>query len=166
LPADCVRVASYGLDWEFDIVLSGINNGLNLGEDIFYSGTCAAATEAAMMGKKALAFSAPPGAFKVVSTVFNEIMEFLISSKLFENGNLFNINVPAKGIKLTFQGKNHYDTRFVPEDELYYQRGRHHFEKEEANINSDVWAIYNNYISVTPMNYDRTDYQIYQKFSK
>src|SRR5690606_763523 len=57
-PADCVRVACFGLAWDFDIVFSGINCGLNLGEDIFYSGTCAAATEAALLGKKAVAFSA------------------------------------------------------------------------------------------------------------
>ncbi|MDD3999306.1 MAG: 5'/3'-nucleotidase SurE [Bacilli bacterium] len=167
-PADCVRAARYGLDWDFDIVFSGINNGLNLGEDIFYSGTCAAATEAALMGKRALAFSTYPGAHETLSVHFKEIMDFIFKNKLLEEGCLYNINIPLtpKGIKLTFQGNTHYDTRFVLEEGLYYQKGRHHFENEVHNLNSDVWAVHHNYISITPLNFDRTDYMLYQKLFK
>ena len=56
-PADCVRSAHYGLEEKFDYVFSGVNKGYNVGEDIMYSGTVAAATEAATLGKKSIAFS-------------------------------------------------------------------------------------------------------------
>ena len=56
-PADCVRYAYYGMNYDFDILLSGVNKGYNVGDDIMYSGTTAAAFEASSMGKKAIAFS-------------------------------------------------------------------------------------------------------------
>ncbi|HHX80804.1 MAG TPA: 5'/3'-nucleotidase SurE [Acholeplasmataceae bacterium] len=167
-PADCVRAAYFGFGWDFDIVFSGINRGLNIGEDIFYSGTCAAATEAAMLGKMGIAFSTVTNSFDTFVSEFDSVMDFILSKDLLKKGSLYNINVPqeVKGIKFTFQGQNHYDTRFIFEKDHFIQRGTHHYEKEKENINSDVWAIYNNYISVTPLNFDRTDYELFEKLVK
>ncbi|HEY8395881.1 MAG TPA: 5'/3'-nucleotidase SurE [Bacilli bacterium] len=168
-PADCVRAAYFGLNWDFDIVFSGINCGLNIGEDIFYSGTCAAATEAALLGKKGIAFSTVTKTFETFISEFDRIMDYLFSEGLLDKGSLYNVNVPeiVKGMRLTFQGNNHYDTHFRLNDAgLYVQGGRHHYEVEKDNTGSDVWAIYNHYISITPLNYDRTDYELLRKIGK
>lgn len=164
-PADCVRAAEYGLKNEFDIVFSGINNGYNLGEDIAYSGTVAATTEAAFMGKKAIAFSTSIGNFPTVLPNLKEAMDYIFMNKFLEIGNLYNINIPPEpqGIKLTKQGSTHFNTIFVKEQDLFYQRGNQRYHLDKDNINSDVWAIINNYISITPLNYDRTDYNILKK---
>jgi len=163
-PADCVRSAIFGLNKEFDIVFSGINNGPNLGEDIAYSGTVAAATEAALMGKKAIAFSSFVDSFESVVPVFDEIMDYFTKFKLLDKGIIYNVNIPIspKGIKLTKQGSTHFDTRFEKEGDLFFQRGNHRYDLDKDNIDSDVWAIVKNYISITPLNINRTDYKLFE----
>ena len=78
-PADCVRFAYYGLKEKFDIVFSGINKGYNLGQDILYSGTVAATTEAASLNIKSIAFSTHHDSFetaiKNIERVYNYILE-------------------------------------------------------------------------------------------
>lgn len=163
-PADCVRAAFYGLKWDFDVVFSGINNGINLGEDIFYSGTCAAAVEAGFMKKPALAFSTFAGNLKEVVRIFDQIMDIVQKNKLLEKG-VFNINVPydTKGFKATFQAQSQYHAFFVTRNGLLYQEGTHNFERERSNTNSDIWAIINNYVSITPLSLNRTNYDVLQK---
>jgi 5'-nucleotidase len=161
-PADCVRAATHLLKLDFDMVLSGINNGMNLGEDIFYSGTVAGATEGLFTNKLGLAFSTYPDNFDVVATHFDSIVQFIEKHGLMKIGKLYNINVPynPKGIKLTFQGNTHFDTNFVFKDDLHHPSGKPQYEKEKNNVGSDVWAIINEYISITPLVADRTDYNI------
>lgn len=167
-PADCVRTAVYGLGKSFDLVLSGINSGLNLGEDIFYSGTVAAATEAAMLGINAIALSTEVASSEDLVSKFALIHDFILENELLNLHNLYNINVPkaAKGIKITKQGSTHFATRFELKSNLYYQLGGPRHEKDKDNLGSDVRAIYENYISVTPLNVDRTEYSIYKKLKK
>ncbi|HEY8444598.1 MAG TPA: 5'/3'-nucleotidase SurE, partial [Bacilli bacterium] len=138
-PADCVRFAKYFLNDPYDLVLSGINNGYNLGEDIMYSGTVACATEAVFTGKKAIAFSTTPYDFSEAELRVEETLEFIFHNKLLEYANLYNVNIPlnSKGIKITHQGRTHYDTRFVLENNLVYQRGTPNFDKDNEYINSD-----------------------------
>lgn len=158
-PADCVRFGLYGLKDNFDIVFSGINRGYNLGEDILYSGTVGAAMEAVLGGKKAIAFSTNPFTFEG-SKYFDEVMEYILTNELLEKHNLYNINFPkeSKGIRHTVQGMTHFDTRFVVEEEGFYQKGEPHFENEIGKIESDVAAIEEGYISITPLTTDRTKY--------
>lgn len=161
-PADCVRAAHFALKKEFDIVFSGINNGLNIGEDIFYSGTVAAISEAATLGKKGIAFSSFSRHHMDVINHFDEIMDFFKEHNLFEYNLIYNVNVPKnpKGIKITKQGSTHFDTRFDNIDGMYYQRGRPRHELDKDNEDSDVGAIYHDYISITPLNIDRTNYKV------
>lgn len=163
-PADCVCFAKYYLDEKYDIVFSGINNGYNLGEDIMYSGTVAGASEAVFTGHKGLAFSTKRNDLSGVEKL-DEIMEFIFKNKLLDFCNLYNINIPEnpKGIKITHQGNMHYDTIFELENELLYQRGTPQLYKDEKLINSDVTAIYNNYISISPLTVDRTDHKALEK---
>lgn len=161
-PADCIRAAYFALKLDFDIVFSGINNGLNLGEDIFYSGTIAAISEGATLGKRGIAFSTYESNFDVVIKHFDEIIAYFKDNNLFEYNLIYNVNVPKdpRGIKITKQGSTHFDTRFDNIDGMYFQRGRPRFERDVENENSDVGAIHENYISITPLNIDRTNYEV------
>src|SRR5690554_4646509 len=165
-PADCVRFATYYLHDEFDIVFSGVNKGYNLGEDIMYSGTVAAASEAVFAGKKGISFSAHHDDTVHIDKYFEKIYDYIFKGDLLSMGKLYNINIPlgdAKGIRITHQGNAHYNTKFVNEDDLVYQKGKPHFDKDHLNTNSDVTAIFNNYISITPLTVDRTDQKVLEK---
>lgn len=167
-PADCVRAAYFALKKDFDIVFSGINNGLNLGEDISYSGTVAAISEAQMLGKRGIAFSSFSNDYITVIKYFDEIMDYFKIHNLFEHNDIYNVNVPKnpKGIKITKQGSTHFDTRFDNIDGMYYQLGNPRHELDKLNINSDVYAIYNEYISITPLSNDRTNYKVLDLLNK
>lgn len=159
-PADCVRFATYGLKYDYDIVFSGINRGYNLGDDILYSGTVGAAMEAALCNKKALAFSTKYNDFSGAVKYFDMAMEYIINNKLLEKHNLYNINIPPKvgGVRMTRQGDTHFNTKFELEKNEYYQRGEPHFELELDKKDSDICAILENEISITPLTKDRTKY--------
>lgn len=162
-PADCVRFAEYFLKIPFDIVFSGINNGYNLGFDMLYSGTVAGATEANYYGKRGIAFSTSYTSFSGVVQDFDKLMTFLLQEDVWNSSMLFNVNFPEKseGIKITLQGDTHFETNFLENNGLFYQKGKPHFEKDESNYQSDVNAIINNYISVTPIVSDKTNYQAF-----
>lgn len=166
-PADCVRSAKWGLHREFDLVFSGINRGLNVGEDIAYSGTVGAATEAALLGKTGIAFSASETGLHDAVRVFGKIMDYIFRNNLLGTGKLYNINVPdnPQEIMITRQGSTHFDTWFEKCSDLYYQKGhdRYHLETDE---HADTWAVFHSYISITPLNFDRTDADIYRKLNK
>jgi 5'-nucleotidase len=166
-PADCVRSAKWGLHKEFDLVFSGINSGLNVGEDISYSGTVAAATEAALLGKMGIAFSASETGLCYATRVFGRIMDYIMCGNLLGVGKLYNINVPdnPKEIMITRQGSTHFDTWFEKKSDLYYQKGHHQYHLENDE-HTDTWAVSHGYISVTPLNFDRTDFDIYRKLNK
>ena len=159
-PADCARFATYGLKYDYDIVFSGINRGYNLGDDILYSGTVGAAMEAALCNKKALAFSTKYNDFSGAVKYFDMAMEYIINNKLLEKHNLYNINIPPKveGVRMTRQGDTHFNTKFELEKNEYYQRGEPHFELELDKKDSDICAILENEISITPLTKDRTKY--------
>lgn len=160
-PADCVRTVYYAMDYEFDIVFSGINDGLNIGEDIYYSGTVAAISEAQSLGKKGIAFSAFRGEYIHLINNFDKIMDFFKKHNLLELADIYNVNVPVDpiGIKITKQGSTHFDTRFDLEEGMYYQRGKPRHELDKDNEDSDVSAIHSKYISITPLINDRTNYK-------
>ncbi|MGD9605180.1 MAG: 5'/3'-nucleotidase SurE [Bacilli bacterium] len=163
-PADAVRSAKFGLQQDFEIVMSGVNSGFNIGEDILYSGTVSAAMEAVLMGKQALAFSVAPNDFITAKQHLAETLDFIFQNKLFSFGHLFNINIPKDpiGIKITKQGNTNFDTRFDQEQRLYYQRGHHRYHLDQ-DIESDVWAIAHQYISISPLSVDRTDFRVLKK---
>ncbi len=167
-PADCVRIAQYYLMEDFDIVFSGINNGYNLGEDILYSGTIGAATEGVLCGKKAIAFSTCRNKFEVIEDELEKVFQLIQEKKLLEKHDLWNINIcdTPLGIKFTYQGCTNFDAYYEKiREDLVYSRGAPDFSREKENINSDVNAIYNNYISITPLVVDRTAHNILNKIN-
>jgi 5'-nucleotidase len=165
-PADCVRVAYYYLKEDFDIVLSGINNGYNLGEDITYSGTVGAACEGVFHNKKAIAFSAARNGFSNIEQNLDIVFNEFESMKLLEKHDFWNVNIceNPKGIKYTMQGYTNFDSYFVKLDGDYIAaRGAPDHARDKDRKLSDVSAIYNNYISITPLTADRTKHEVLKK---
>lgn len=155
-PSDCVRVAIYHLKIDFDILFSGLNKGYNSGEDILYSGTVAAATEGALINKPSIAFSTIYSSFEG-KKYLKDSYQYIIDNKLLEKHNFWNVNMPPKsnGFKITKQGQTNFDTFFLDKDGLLYQLGDPHFEKD-LNEDSDVKALNDGFISLTPLTIDRT----------
>lgn len=166
-PADCVRVAQYYLMEEFDIVFSGINNGYNLGEDILYSGTIGAASEAVLCGKKAIAFSTARNSYDNTIDEFTKVFKLIEEKQLLDIHDLWNINVCDNplGVKFTTQGNTHFDAYY---EELgnndIFSRGGPDLSIDDDK-SSDVCAIYNHYISITPLTIDRTAHSILKKIN-
>ena len=168
-PADCVRYAYYGLEEKFDYVFSGINRGYNVGEDIMYSGTVAAATEAATLGKKSLAFSTSHNTFNGSEKCLDIIWDYLSKNELLDLWNLYNINFDsekANQVIITKQGDCNFQTSFEKEGNDYYQRGIPCFESSVDKMYLDTSSTMNGYISITPLEYNRTNEYIYNKLKK
>lgn len=167
-PADCVRFVNYHLKENYDIVFSGINHGFNVGEDIIYSGTVAGASEAIFEEKKAIAFSTKHNDLSAVELAFDEVMSYILDNGLLDKCNLYNVNIPLnpKGIKITHQGSTHFDALFYEDNGLIFQKGYPDFSKDYDKEHSDVFALYNGYISITPLTNDRTNHEVFQKLKK
>ncbi|MFA5522988.1 MAG: 5'/3'-nucleotidase SurE [Tissierellales bacterium] len=169
-PADCVRVALDKLvDGHVDIVLSGINLGLNIGTDVLYSGTVSAAIEGNIYRIPSMAFSCEigkePNCFETAAKYAKKIFE-KVKDDLVKNNIVLNVNFPCikeddiKGIKVCKMGGIVYDYYLVEdingEDELTLAiEGRH---KEEKEVETDRAYIREGYITVTPLHYDLTNY--------
>lgn len=166
-PADCVRYAHYGLRVDVDLVLSGVNKGYNLGEDIMYSGTVAAATEAATLNINSLAISSSRVNFNGLSDNLIKVYNYITDNNLFDIWNLYNINIPNEAddlqILITSQGDCNFQTTFEPKGNVYYQCGVPCFENSKEKLHLDTAAIMNGYVSITPLVYNRTNYDIYKK---
>ena len=176
-PADCVKLAIEDLLAEPpDLVISGINLGPNLGTDVLYSGTVSAAVEGAISGFPALAVSlasycyqdfGPSGAF--VRKLVSRLAQVGLARKM-----LLNVNVPGTerplGVKITRLGNRRYvnifEKRTDPRGRSYYWMAGEPLETEESEeggCGTDVDAVKNNYISITPLQLDLTDYASIEK---
>lgn len=165
-PADCVKLAIQGeIISRPDLVISGINNGPNLGTDVFYSGTVSAAMEGVLLGIPSLAVSLANFEADDYEDAARFVRQFLKQRSFTEVG-LLNINIPAlsaeawSGIKFTKLGKavyqNVFERRLDPRGRSYYwQAGS---LAAETDPDTDLYAVQNNYVSITPMHADLTDY--------
>ena len=179
-PADCVKLALEELiGTDIDFVIAGINHGPNLGTDVYYSGTFAAAAEGVILGCPAIAVSL--NSYRPQLSDFEYpahfILEFLkkIGTQGLEAHTLLNINAPpgdresCQGQMVTKLGKRKYSNTFEarkdPRGQTYYWLGGklRHFEQEQ---DSDVYAVQANYISITPIRLDITDYKSMEKYRK
>jgi 5'-nucleotidase len=174
-PADCMIYALRKLFVQFpDLVISGINHGANLGDDIMYSGTVAAAREACRHGVPALAISqayidGKPIRFKQGSKFVRELVSAILNKGL--SGELcLNVNIPVrkiKGMKITRQGCAEHIPHFNALDDradynaLPFSPGN----GQKADFMSDRQAILENYVSITPLQRDQTDYAAAQSLT-
>ncbi|MBD3586058.1 5'/3'-nucleotidase SurE [Salinimonas sp. HHU 13199] len=167
-PSDCVHVGVNSfMDDEPELVVSGINHGANLGDDVIYSGTVAAATEGRYMGLPAIAVSLTShegNHFETAAQVVLDIIDKLQQHPL-EANQILNVNVPdvpynsLNGIKVTRQGRRHRAEGMVKTKDPF---GRTIFwygpagAEQDASEGTDFHAIANNYCSVTPLDVDMT----------
>lgn len=171
-PADCVKMGLQGLKLQPDLVLAGINSGANLGTDVLYSGTVAAALEAVMLGVPAVAFSLC-GSDEFMPTAAHFVREVLFKRPglvqrldLIPKGGILNINIPAlpvdqiKGVRITRQGVRHYEgvleKRIDPRGGSYYWMGGRPASLTSQELDVDVVAVEQGYVSVTPLQFDLT----------
>jgi 5'-nucleotidase len=164
-PADCIAVAALGAyQWPPDLVVSGINRGANLGQDVTYSGTVTAALEASIHGVPAVAFSleshdadkvedyavAAKVAIAVVRRVLNHSLPPL---------TILNVNIPniknLKGIRITKQGIREYCDELVRTENTFQIAGPPPGGQTDKG-GTDLWALHNGYVSVTPIHLDLT----------
>lgn len=170
-PADCTRVAVGILKVDFDLCVSGINSGVNLGSDILYSGTVGAATEAMILGIPAIAVSATKkGLLKTADTIYN-LIKYLIDQAVLSTEYILNINYPSSkyeqilGIKWTTQGKHHHSALFEQLDEISYKTVYELVALEES-LESDVVAFRTGYISITPLRESRSNNDVVNNLKK
>lgn len=177
-PTDCVHLALCGLfDIKFDMVVSGINHGPNLGDDIIYSGTVAAATEGRVLGMPAVAMSLAskeiPTNFHTAALVARQIVERLITNPL-PAATILNINVPdvpiaeLQGMEITRLGSRHIAEPVLkvsdPSGQPVYWVGGSGPE-EDAGPGTDFFAINSKKVSITPLKIDMTNYSYFDKLS-
>lgn len=171
-PADCVKYAfAHVFDNKPDLVVSGINHGSNASVNLLYSGTMAAAMEAAIVGVPAFAFSLcdydEKADLNLSKKIVREVIENFYCRKY--NGNLlFNINIPKvtenefRGLKWSRQAKARWVEKFVPDEtnpdsNYYWLTGE--FECFDTDKETDIWALNNNFASITPVSFDLTDFR-------
>ncbi|NLY11153.1 MAG: 5'/3'-nucleotidase SurE [Firmicutes bacterium] len=171
-PADCVKMAIQGLNFIPDLVVSGINLGANLSTDVLYSGTVSAAIEGVILGYPSIAISQCDN-FDHLDTAayFLQIIIKRLTNPLPKN-SLLNINVPGlpinqvKGIKVTKLGirifEDAIEKRLDPRGRPYYWLGGtpKSLPLKEFDDDHDQLAVENGYVSVTPINFDLTDYSL------
>ena len=163
-PADCVRLMVLGLHETFDLVLSGINKGLNVGSDIMYSGTVAAVFEAAALGLKAIAVSTEPKAISVAWEELDRIWEYFCKHDLLNKHNIYNVNIPmnAGDIRITRQGGPYYSDDFLPEEnDMFRPKGKPVYAPSCDCLDTDT-VLTRKEISVMPLTTQRVDMSAYK----
>jgi len=168
-PTDCVNIALSQLFPEPpDLIVSGINKGLNIGDDVTYSGTVAGALEGALLGYPAIAVSlqfSPDGynfapAAAVAAALAAQLLERPLAARTFLNINV--PSAPSQGIRVTVQAKRNHITKV---NRRIDPRGQAYFWIEEAQDDwephdrSDYQAVRDGFISVTPIQPDLTDHR-------
>lgn len=167
-PADCIRLLVLGLHEQFDLVLSGINKGLNLGMDILYSGTVAAVFEAAALGMKAIAVSTEPKAISTAWEELDRIWEFFCRHDLLEKHSIYNVNIPLNSgaIRITRQGGPYYSDDFLPEEnDMYRPQGKPVYAPSSDCLDTDT-VLTRKEISVMPLTVQRVDMPVYEELQK
>lgn len=163
-PADSLKAGLKIFDQEFDLVLSGINHGVNLATDVHYSGTVAAAFEASLYGIPAIAFSTPDIKLPYLYDETIKLLDEIIENKLYKNTNILNVNFPhasfkkVLGTRITKMGQRIQYLEFVKSDKpnFYHLHSSDIQFKEDEN--SDMTAYHEGYVSITPLQFDRTNY--------
>lgn len=164
-PTDCVRFGITGLNKTYDLVLSGVNHGFNLGNDILYSGTAAAAFEASARGIKAIAFSTNHTTFDSAKENIKAVYDYIVNNDLLSVNSIYNVNIPLdpKGVKITRKAGFYYVERFDLCDNGEYQQTTDFVVHHGKDFSVDVDAVMHGYISITPMTVDRTEQNAFKK---
>ena len=177
-PADCVKIAIRSImDVKPDLVVSGINHGANVGNNLIYSGTVSAATEGTFLGVPSIAISIDshkPKDFISAMGIVEKTVKKVIKDGL-PAGTLLNINVPDKpkdqirGVKISSQGNSFFEDRFEkrqdPRGNIYYWMTGKMIDNDQPN-NTDYQSIKDNFISITPIKYKLTDTKFFDELKE
>lgn len=176
-PVDCVKIAvDKVLHRKPDLCISGINHGSNHSINVIYSGTMSAALEASIESIPSIGFSLTDlsidADFTAAGRYARIIVEKLLSGKALDKHLCLNVNIPAvsekliKGIKICRQAyakyQEEFDERKDPHGKKYYWLTGE-FVNFDKGKDTDVWALKNNYVSVVPVQFDLTNYQLKQQ---
>jgi 5'-nucleotidase len=175
-PTDCVILAVNELLSEKpDVCVSGVNHGPNMGEDVLYSGTVAAAMEATVIGIPAVALSYTGARYEEVEGwqgKVREILEQILGNDSFPDHTLFNVNLPGcapdevQGIRVTSLGRRRYSESITrdhdPSGREYFWIGGGSVEWK-GSPDSDFQAVQDGWVSVTPLHLDLTNYELLEE---
>jgi 5'-nucleotidase len=180
-PADCVKLAKHHFlkDRKIDLVVSGINHGMNASISVIYSGTMSAAVEGAIEGIPSIGFSLDDfkydAEFSHVKRWMKRITEKALANPFPANVAL-NVNFPAfsdnsiKGIKICRQANGYwheeFDARNDPHGRPYFWMGGDFVNHEPDAEDSDMWALKNNFIAIVPIHYDMTAHKTIKDLKK
>ena len=179
-PTDCVHLGLKGFfDLDFDMVVSGINDGCNLGDDVLYSGTVAAAMEGRDLGLPAIAVSSVTSGSEIANyttaAIVTRQLVTRLSSHNLPSKTILNVNVPdlplaeIRGLQVTRLGSRHASASMVKDVD---PRGRSMYwigtpgEKADAGQGTDFFAIEEGSVSITPLHMDMTHYKSFDQISK
>jgi 5'-nucleotidase len=179
-PSDSVAVAVLGfIKGPIDLVVSGINRGANMGQDLTYSGTVSAAFEAVIWHKPAVAFSlvdhSEDADYTAAGIIARQVIRLGVHQKL-PPLTLLNVNIPPlpleqiKGFKIVRQGLRTYNdaliTRMDPYGRPYYWIGGEAPSGDMTEEGTDMWATHNGYVSLTPIHLDMTSYAVMEEMAQ
>ncbi len=167
-PADCVRIAVLGFKKKFDLVISGVNCGHNLGGDVEYSGTVGACFEAAKTGIKALAFSAIYTSFDNAVKNFDKVFDCIYANKMFDHADILNVNFPENGdeILITKTGPAIYTDEFEFLDDGRVKPCLVCLYDNTTDTEIDTDATMTGHITITPLSCNLTDADAYAAIKK
>ncbi len=171
-PADCTKLGISALvDEKVDLVISGVNRGPNLGQDVYYSGTVSAAMEGALMGIPSIAISLAGFEglnYEYAGQLAQELVKACVHRQL-DAGALLNINVPAleaediAGLAVTRLGVRKYRDTYVkrtdPRGQTYYWLAGEPLDADGA-VDTDIGALHRNLVSITPICLDLTNHAL------
>lgn len=155
-PVDCVTFAIFGLELKPDIVISGINDGYNIGIDTLYSGTVGAALQAQYYGFKTIAFSGDYKGDKLVKKEFEKTFKYVLDSNLLSESETINVNFPpdeykeSKGIMFTKKHLGRYEHKGRLEGNVFHW-SRKYVSEVEVKEGTDLYAFNNGYTSITKL---------------
>lgn len=168
-PVDCVRFGMIGLNTQYDLILSGVNNGYNIGEDILYSGTVGCVFEAALHNTRAIAFSTEYGNNADITEYIKQAYRYIADNGLFEHCLAYNVNIPdvvKGGVVVTRQGGAYFTDEFIKVDDNHYDQRGYCVYQYGRDLSLDTDATVNGYISVTPLSTKRDDAEAYKRIAR
>lgn len=176
-PTDCVHLAVTGLLQEMpDMVVSGINEGSNLSDDVLYSGTVAAATEGRFLGLSSIAVSlaGPKCQYYETAAKIAKMLVLHVKKDPLPKDTILNVNIPdvpfyeLRGVQVTRLGTRHAAEPTVKTSD---PRGRRIFwigqpgPEEDAGPGTDFYAVNMGYVSITPLHLDLTHYKVFEQLA-
>ena len=164
-PADCVRFAVLGMKEKYDLILSGINRGFNLGKDIVYSGTAGAIFEGGRLGIPGIAFSTEPDTLDGAIAHLDRAYNFIIDNHLLDENMLYNVNMPNSHgeIRITKQGGIYFHDEFNYLGDDMWEQGGYIIRENEGDPSLDTDSVRDGFVSITPLVHGRTNYAAYEK---